>query len=113
MLEYFEQHQKHIAETLENYIDDAPNKILDTWYKDIVFEDFGKRCRDTMLAANMTEDDVLNLHLDLENRLIALLEKTAGSSASAEVKGALEDLVRVEKIQQQRLVHSTIRMDDI
>lgn len=113
MLEYFEQHQKHIAETLEDYIDDAPNKILDTWYKDIVFEDFGKRCRDTMLAANMTEDDVLNLHLDLENRLIALLEKTAGSSASAEVKGALEDLVRVEKIQQQRLVHSTIRMDDI
>ena len=66
-----------------------------------------------MLAATMTEDDVLELHLALDNKLIGLIEKTALSSACTETKGALEDLVRVEKIQQQRLVHSSIRMDDI
>ena len=113
MLEYFQQHQKKVAEKLQDYGDDAPKRILDTWYKDITFEDFSARCQQVMLPANMQEDDVLNLHLDLENRLIALLEKTAETTAMAEIKSALNDLVRVEKTQQQRLVHSTIRMDDI
>ncbi|ACJ27595.1 Conserved hypothetical protein [Shewanella piezotolerans WP3] len=113
MLEYFQHHQRQTAEKLENYIDEAPKKILDTWYKDIVFEDFVSRCQKQTLPANMTEDDVLELHLELDNKLIGLIEKTSLSSACSETKGALEDLVRVEKIQQQRLVHSSIRMDDI
>ncbi|GIU06190.1 MULTISPECIES: hypothetical protein [unclassified Shewanella] len=113
MLEYFQQHERNTAEKLEDYIDEAPKKILDTWYKDIVFEDFIGQCQKLTLPANMTEDDVLELHLKLDNSLIGLLEKTANSSATAETKGALEDLVRVKKIQQQRLVHSSIRMDDI
>ncbi|NKF49498.1 hypothetical protein G3R49_02745 [Shewanella sp. WXL01] len=113
MLEYFQQHEQHIHDTLISYIEDAPSRILDTWYKDIVFEDFVKRCVTTSLPANMTEDQVLELHLDLENRLIELVEKTANSSATDEVKSALLDIVRVAKTQQKRLVHSTIRMDDI
>ncbi|ABV88859.1 hypothetical protein [Shewanella pealeana] len=113
MLEYFQQHERNTSEKLENYIDEAPRKILDTWYKDIVFEDFIGHCQKLTLPANMSEDDVLELHLKLDNSLIGLLEKTANSSATAETKGALDDLVRVEKIQQQRLVHSSIRMDDI
>lgn len=113
MLDYFQQHQKHVAETLRGYVDDAPKRIIDTWYKDVTFEDFAARCRQAMLPANMQEDDVLSLHLDLENRLIALLEKTANNSTTEETRSALSDLVRVEKTQQRRLVHSTIRMDDI
>ncbi|WP_299797556.1 hypothetical protein [uncultured Shewanella sp.] len=113
MLEYFQHHQKGVAEKLENYIDEAPKRVLDTWYKDITFEDFIKRCHETVLTANMSEEDVLELHLDLDNRLIDLLNKTAEKSSSSEISGALNDLVRVEKIQQQRLVHSSIRMDDM
>ncbi|PKG55632.1 hypothetical protein [Shewanella sp. GutDb-MelDb] len=113
MLEYFQQHERQTADKLENYIDAAPKKILDTWYKDIVFEDFSALCLKQTLPANMSEEDILELHLELDNKLIGLIEKTSLSSASAETKGALEDLVRVEKIQQQRLVHSSIRMDDI
>ncbi|WP_028765999.1 hypothetical protein [Shewanella fidelis] len=113
MLEYFQQHEREAAEKLENYIDDAPKKVLDTWYKDIVFEDFIARCQRLNLPANMTEDDVLEQHLVLDNLLIDLIEKTAGSSATQETKGALEDLVKAKRTQQQRLVHSSIRMDDI
>jgi hypothetical protein len=113
MLDYFESHQKTMAEKLRDYIEEAPHRILDTWYKDFTFEDFTKRCQDTMLPANMNEDDVLNLHLDLENRLIGLLEKTVNSTTAEDARNALANLIRVEKTQQQRLVHSTIRMDDI
>ncbi|WOT04616.1 hypothetical protein [Shewanella youngdeokensis] len=113
MLEYYQQHETHTAEKLEHYVDEAPKKILETWYKDIVFEDFSSRCQQLTMSANMTEDDILELHLKLDNMLINLLEKTALSTVCAETSGALNDLVRVEKIQQQRLVHSSIRMDDL
>ena len=102
-----------MAEQLENYIDEAPKKVLDTWYKGITFEDFIRRCNDITLTANMSVEDILETHLDLDNRLIDLLQKTAEHSSSNEIAGALNDLVRVEKIQQQRLVHSSIRMDDL
>ena len=113
MLEYFQQHDKHIYDTIESYIEDAPAKILDTWYQDVVFEDFLKRCDETSLPANMDEEQLLELHLDLENRLIALLEKTAELTSSNDAKSALLDVIRVAQTQQKRLVHSVLRMDDI
>ncbi|MBR9727681.1 hypothetical protein ACFOD0_05120 [Shewanella intestini] len=113
MLEYFQQHEKHVHDTLIDYIDGAPKRMLDTWFKHVVFEDFLKRCEQTILPASMTEDQVLELHLSLEHRLLTLLEKTANSCATNEIKSALQDLVRVAKTQQQRLVHSSLRMDDI
>lgn len=113
MLQYFRQHEKHIHDTLESYIEDAPAKILDTWYHDVNFEDFAKRCDSINLPANMTEEQVLDVHLDLENRIIKLLEETAAASPTADAKSALEDLVRVQQTQQKRLVHSVMRMEDI
>ncbi|NRB24518.1 hypothetical protein [Shewanella sp.] len=113
MLEYFQQHQMGVSEKLKNYTDTAPKNVLDTWYKDISFEDFIKRCRETVLTAKMSEEDVLDFHLNLDNRLIQLLQDTAEHSSSVGIAGTLNELVRVEKIQQQRLVHSCIRMDDL
>ena len=91
----------------------APAKILDNWYQDVVFEDFLKRCDETSLPANMDEEQLLELHLDLENRLIALLEKTAELTSSNDAISALLDVIRVAQTQQKRLVHSVLRMDDI
>ncbi|QYJ82981.1 hypothetical protein [Shewanella aegiceratis] len=113
MLEYLQQHEKEVSQKIDDYIEEAPRRLLELWYNDIVFEDFIKRCQDVIPAANMNEDDLLELHLDLDNRLIGLFEKTAESSVPGDVKNALNDLVRVEKIQQQRLVHSSLRMEDI
>ena len=61
----------------------------------------------------MSEEDILELHLKLDNLLIDLLQVTAEHSSSVDIAGTLNELVRVERIQQQRLVHSSIRMDDI
>ncbi|MEI6858393.1 MAG: hypothetical protein V5788_01120 [Shewanella sp.] len=113
MLEYFQQHQIGVSEKLEKYIDLASTKVLGTWYKGIIFEDFIMKCHDTVLTANMSKEDILTLHLDLDNRLIDLLQETAEHSSSVDIAETLNELVRVEKIQQQRLVHSSIRMDDL
>lgn len=113
MLEYLQQHEKEMSLKIDDYIEEAPSKLLELWYNDIVFEDFIKRCQEVVPKANMNEEDLLELHLDLDNRLIGLLQKTADSSVPGDVKNAMSELVRVKKIQQQRLVHSCIRMDDI
>ncbi|QSX31941.1 MULTISPECIES: hypothetical protein [Shewanella] len=113
LLGYLQKQQVHIAQAMEDYIDQAQPGSLDVWYKDVEFEDFLHRCQALMLPANMNSEDVLALHLDLENRLIALLEMLAQKSAHSDTCSMLEDLVRVERVQQQRLVHSAQRMEDI
>jgi len=113
VLEYFQQHENKLAEKLHDYVETAPKRVLESWYKDITFEDFKKRCQETRLIANMSQDDVLELHLDLDNRLIDLLESIAKHTSAGDIEVVLSEFVRVKKTQQQRLVHSCTRMDDL
>ncbi|MCS4558941.1 hypothetical protein L9G74_21210, partial [Shewanella sp. C32] len=43
-LDYFEQHQKGVARHVEDYSEAAPKRVLDSWYKDFVVEDFKTHC---------------------------------------------------------------------
>jgi hypothetical protein len=113
MLDYFQLHEQKVHDSLIRYSKDAPKRILDTWYQDIVFEDFSARCKAVTLAPNASDEDVLELHLDLENRLIEFLEKVAITGATEEIRSALMGLVEVERTRQKRLVHSVLRMEDI
>lgn len=113
ILDYFQQHEQKVHDSLIRYSKDAPKRILDTWYQDIVFEDFSARCQAVTLAPNASDEDVLELHLDLENRLIGFLEKVATTGATEEIRSALMGLVEVERTRQKRLVHSVLRMEDI
>jgi hypothetical protein len=113
ILDYFQQHEQKVHDSLMRYSKDAPKRILDTWYQDIVFEDFSARCKAVTLAPNASDEDVLELHLDLENRLIEFLEKVAITGATEEIRSALMGLVEVERTRQKRLVHSVLRMEDI
>ena len=42
MLEYFQQHQKDVSKKIDDYIEEAPSRLLQLWYNDIIFEDFIK-----------------------------------------------------------------------
>lgn len=113
LLEYYQFHEKEVATQLADYIDSAPPKLLDTWYKDIIFEDFIKRCETFNLASDMTCDQVLDLHMSLENSLIELIETTASSSHCENTRNMLLNLAQVERNHLHRLVHSSLRMDDL
>ncbi|MBB1268299.1 hypothetical protein [Shewanella sp. SR44-3] len=113
VLDYLGKNQQQAHDALARYLAEAPTRILGTWYDGVVFEDFSKRCKAINLAPNANDEDVLELHLDLENRLLALLQQGADLAPTQEIRSALSELVAVEKNQQRRLVHNVQRMEDI
>ncbi|MCF1427335.1 MAG: hypothetical protein LPH19_05065 [Shewanella sp.] len=113
MLEYLQQHQKHIADTIESYIDDAPKQMMDTWYENLEMGRFKQACEAIVPVASMTEDELLELHLKLDNRVLGYVEHLVEKAPTGEIESAMSDLLRVSKTQQHRLVHSVARMEDI
>ncbi|MCL1039255.1 hypothetical protein L2725_19810 [Shewanella corallii] len=113
LLEYLQQHQQHIAETIESYIDDAPRRMLDTWYENLEMGGFKQACESIVPVAGMNEDDLIELHLKFDNRILGYLETLVEVAPTGEIESAMSDLLRVSKTQQQRLVHSVMRMEDI
>ncbi|MGI2259154.1 hypothetical protein [Shewanella sp. GXUN23E] len=113
MLEYLQQHQKHIADTIESYIDDAPRRMMDTWYENLEMGGFKQACEAIVPVAGMTEEELMDLHLKLDNRVLGYLERLVEMAPTGEIESAMSDLLRVSKTQQQRLVHSAARMEDI
>ncbi|MBY6187662.1 hypothetical protein KUV89_13645 [Marinobacter hydrocarbonoclasticus] len=113
LLEYMVIHEKEVVEKLANYQDEASPRVLDTWFENVQGEDFIVLCQKTELPATMTEQDVLGLALDLENRLLDLLHAALEVAPTQDVKSAIESLLQAERVRQQRFVHSTMRMDDM
>ncbi len=113
LLEYMVIHEKEVVEKLTNYLEDAPSRVLDTWFENVQGEDFVARCQKVELPATMTEQDVLGLALELENSLLDLLHDALEVAPTPDVKSAIESLLQAERVRQQRFVHSTMRMDDM
>ncbi|MBY5992290.1 hypothetical protein [Ferrimonas balearica] len=113
LLEYMVIHEKEVTEKLTAYLDEAPIKVLDTWFENVQGEDFVALCQQTALPATMTEQDILGKALDLENRLLDLLHAALEVAPTQDVKSAIESLLQAERVRQQRFVHSTMRMDDM
>lgn len=113
LLEYMVIHEKEVVDKLTNYLEDAPSRVLDTWFENVQGEDFVGRCQKVELPATMTEQDVLGVALELENSLLDLLHDALEVASTPDVKSAIESLLQAERIRQQRFVHSTMRMDDM
>jgi len=113
LLEYMVIHEKEVIEKLSNYQDEASPRVLDTWFENVQGEDFTALCLKIELPATMTEQDVLGMALDLENRLLEVLHAALEVAPTQDVKSAIESLLQAERVRQQRFVHSTMRMDDM
>ncbi|MBY5981294.1 hypothetical protein [Ferrimonas balearica] len=113
LLEYMVIHEKEVIEKLSNYQDEASPRVLDTWFENVQGEDFTALCQKIELPATMTEQDVLGMALDLENRLLDVLHAALEVAPTQDVKSAIESLLQAERVRQQRFVHSTMRMDDM
>ncbi|USD37100.1 MULTISPECIES: hypothetical protein [Ferrimonas] len=113
LLDYLKNHQIEVADKVSEYIDDAPQGVLDTWFKRLDYDDIVAECTAVTLNAGVDEHDVMNLALELDNKVLALLHLALEQSEHQETRQALESVLQAERIRQQRFVHSTLRMDDI
>ncbi|WP_028109925.1 hypothetical protein [Ferrimonas futtsuensis] len=113
LLEYLRTHQLEVAEKMDEYIEEAPHGVLDTWFKRLDYDDIIQECNGVVLEGGADEHAVMNLALELDNKVLGLLHLALEQSEHMETQSALEAVLAAERIRQQRFVHNTLRMDDI
>ena len=113
LLDYLKQHQNEVAEHTKEYRDSASTGVLETWFKRLDYDDINAELQMVTISSSMDEYQVMDLALELDNKVLDLLQLALEQSEHQDTKSALEASLRAERIRQQRFVHNTLRMDDI
>ena len=113
LLNYLQQQELVQSQVLATYIETSTKAMLDTWYENASVVGLTSSYANIYLPANMTTDQVIDLHLQLDSEVIATLDNLAANSLNHKIQLALKTLVNSAEIKQQRLIHSAARFDDL
>ncbi|WP_341502100.1 hypothetical protein [Gallaecimonas sp. GXIMD4217] len=113
MLHYLSEHERKVVGELQNYLDDAPDRLLDTWFDNASDSELLRKISLTQLPATADQQQILSLALDLDNRIIDSIAALVDNCPCSDSRTLLSNLVEVSRDRQHRFVHQTLRMTDI
>lgn len=112
ILDYLAEHENHISNELLQYEKDAPYGVLNAWFQDIQDDPLLLKLEQPP-APDLSEEQVMRIALELDDRLISLYEQLASHCKSSAARDALENLLDQEKQRKKRFVLSMLRMHDL
>lgn len=113
LLDYMVRHEKALERRIAEFRDDSSERILSNWFKYTHDEDIFKALRQVDATADLEFDDVLDLAVELDAKLIELYEEMAERSPSEEVKEIFHCLLSQERREKNVLMRSALGLKDI
>ncbi len=113
LLEHLGRHEKHLEESLAEYEDGAPRKVLDSWFQFTHDESTLKIPESIEIKPHMTIADVVRMGLALDDRLIEVYEDSAVSAEIPEVREVFENLLKMEEEEKHTLVRAALESMDM
>ncbi|WKE65006.1 hypothetical protein PVT67_15260 [Gallaecimonas kandeliae] len=112
MLHYLAEHEQQQAEHFTQYLK-ASHPELGTWFDKAVDTDFIHGLNRVSLETDVSQQDVLELALKLDNELLAELEALVPLCPGPSSRELLEGTLKEARARQHQLVHQTMRMEDL
>jgi hypothetical protein len=97
LLDYMKNQQQISYTNIHQYVQIAPLSLLETWLDTFFDLSFPLRCKNLKLKAEITIEDVVNLAIQLDLRLIEVMQTAAFISPTIEAEKALEILTNQEE----------------
>ncbi|MBV7316744.1 hypothetical protein [Shewanella sp. NIFS-20-20] len=113
LLNYLQSEELAKSQAIAAYIDTSAKRTLDTWFENVRFESIHIACDKVYLPADMTTDQVMDLHLTLDAEVMSVLDKILNLAINNDVRSALSSIVSTAKVKRQRLMHNLTRMEDM
>ena len=89
---------------LHEYIQQAPQSVLETWLDNVFDQSFPIRCQQLQMQAELSLEDVVSLAMNLDSQLIELLQGAVYNSPTLETELALDNLAN----QEEERIHQVI-----
>ena len=90
--------EKQLEEGLLEYEQDAPEEILNTWFKYTPDSTYQNYLEDSDLNHDMSIDDVITVGLRLDDYLINALKIISENTESDKIKEMLNSIINIIKI---------------
>ncbi len=113
LLDYMARHELNLEKSIAAFRADSPERVLSSWFKYTHDEDIFAPLRAVDPEADLPFDDVLDLAVELDAKLVELYEEMAERSASAEIKDIFNSLLLQEMKEKQKLIRSALGLLDI
>lgn len=113
LLDYLSRHEKHLAENLAEYENDAAKKILNTWFR-FIPKNIPPDCfENNKLKPNISVDDVISIALHFDDCLIELYKVMAEEAEIEELKDLFNNLLEMEKQEEKILARDALWLKDL
>lgn len=106
LLQYLSRHEASLAQIIEAYEYDAPQAVLDAWFKvapDLRAVHFPEEFE---FSPNATVDEVIEKALAIDESLIIVYKMLIRQTGSECLREVLQDLVAEEQREEMRLLNS-------
>ncbi|MGB6045784.1 MAG: hypothetical protein WBF93_21695 [Pirellulales bacterium] len=113
MLNYLSRHEDRLADALQSYEENASRKILNTWVQFVYDDEILKTLGETPVQSEMSVDDVVDLGLRLDDRLINCFKMMVDAAETDDVREVFQNLVDMEEQEKRQLVRNAGRSLDI
>ncbi len=113
MLDYLQRHERHLAETLKQYEDEAANGIIETWMQaapELHLEDLVNKVRDVPLN---NVEAIVATALEVDDCLVKIYRDIAENSDLGDIKELAQNLMQLENSEEHKISRNAFRLSDM
>lgn len=113
LLDYMARHEFNLQKNIAAFSNESPESILSGWFKYTHDKDIFAPLREVNPESDLPFDDVLDLAVDLDVKLLELYEEMVERSPSNAVRDMFNSLLQRELKEKQVLIRSAMGLLDI
>ncbi|KIH76140.1 hypothetical protein SAMN05660860_02497 [Geoalkalibacter ferrihydriticus] len=113
LLDYIVRHEESLANSVFSYKTECSPQLLSTWFKYTHDQDIFAPLTAVDLDRDPSFDDVLDLAVDNDAKLLELYQEMVERSTSPDVKELFSSLLLKEMKEKQKLIRSALGLLDI
>lgn len=112
-LDYFEEHERHLEETIADYEESLNEKLLKTWFKMSPCEDVFNKLQALLKKGEDSVDELIKHALQVDDCMINMYKTLAERAEVPKVKELFTDLIQLEENEKRKMVRTLILSTDM
>ena len=112
LLLYLVDHENASSEYLIDYSENAPHKVLDTWFQFSNCEERFGELKSTLRTDNPDEDSIINTLILLYDCMIGQFKSFADKADVEPVREVFENIAAHEEKEKRKLIRNTRMLND-
>lgn len=110
LLDYMSRHERNFEQAFAEYSNEVGRKLLDTWIQYIPDPDMLSVPEMKDLDGNMTVDDVADILMVLDDRLVRFYSEAARRAESVELKEFFGRLKKYEEAEKSKIAENAVNI---